>query len=192
MYYINFLVLKIVQATYILYRGAKVYIVKWIIYAMIFGISTIIGILFSQKYEKRVIQLKEFKSALIMLKAKIQYTYEPLKEIFDDIAKRTNSNVKKTFEKACDYMDSEEASFSWNNAIQNTQLEITKEDKNTLFELGKMLGKTDVNGQTSQIDLTIAFLDIQIEKAEKEMDKNSKLYKTLGAITGIGIVIILL
>lgn len=167
-------------------------IVKWIIYTMIFGVSTIIGILFSQKYEKRVLELKEFKSAFIMLKTKIRYTYEPLKEIFEEISKHINSNASKTFEKASKYMENEDSTYSWNKAVQNTQLEITKEDKNTLYELGKMLGKTDKDGQISQIELTTTFLDSQIEKAEKEMEKNSKLYKTLGAITGIGIIIILL
>ena len=55
-----------------------------------------------------------------------------------------------------------------------------------------MLGKTDIDGQISQIDLTINLLEMQIEKAEMDRQRNAKLYKTLGAITGVGIIIILL
>ena len=52
-------------------------------------------------------------------------------------------------------------------------------------------GKTDISGQISEIDLTNTFLDMQIEKAENEKRKNQKMYKTLGTVIGLAIVIIL-
>ena len=55
-----------------------------------------------------------------------------------------------------------------------------------------MLGKTDLEGQVTQINLTCEFLDKQIEKAEEERKKNEKLYKTLGTVIGMAIVIILI
>ena len=53
-------------------------------------------------------------------------------------------------------------------------------------------GQTDVEGQIREISLTSNFIDIQIEKAEDECKKNEKLYRTLGTIVGIAIVIILI
>ena len=167
-------------------------IIKWIMYILIFGASTKIGILFSQRYEKRVSELKEFKSAFTILKTKIRYTYEPLKDIFEEIINCTNGRAKDVFIKTCKYIDIENSTESWNRAITNTPLNITTEDKTVIMQLGKMLGKTDKDGQISQIDITLNFLDMQIEKAEYEKQKNAKLYKTLGAITGAGIIIILL
>ena len=64
-------------------------------------------------------------------------------------------------------------------------MSLNEEDKNVVKNLGKLLGKTDIEGQLSQIDLTLSFLDGQIEKAEKEKEKNEKLYKTLGVMTGL-------
>ncbi len=61
----------------------------------------------------------------------------------------------------------------------------------TLKKLGKLLGQTDVEGQISEIELTESFLDMQIIKAEEERKKNQKLYKTLGIVTGLIFVIIL-
>ena len=52
-------------------------------------------------------------------------------------------------------------------------------------------GKTDIEGQISEIELTNTFLDIQIEKAENEKQKNQKMYKTLGTVVGLALVIIL-
>lgn len=53
-------------------------------------------------------------------------------------------------------------------------------------------GKTDVEGQISELEVTGNFIDTQIVKAEEERKKNEKLYKTLGTIVGLAIVIILI
>lgn len=52
-------------------------------------------------------------------------------------------------------------------------------------------GKTDVKGQLSIISLTEKLIEVQIEKAEEEKNKNAKLYKTLGIVSGVGICILL-
>ena len=72
------------------------------------------------------------------------------------------------------------------------ELNITNEDKNVLGNLSKLLGKTDLQGQLNQIEMTEDFLDEQIKKAEREMNRNEKLYRTLGMILGLTIVIILI
>ena len=55
---------------------------------------------------------------------------------------------------------------------------------------GKLLGKTDKKGQIGEIEITMEFIEKQIDKAELEKNKNSKLYKSLGILCGLGIVII--
>lgn len=58
--------------------------------------------------------------------------------------------------------------------------------------MSKLLGKTDLNGQISQIEITSSFLDEQIKKAEKEREKSEGMYRKLGMIIGLGIIIILI
>lgn len=53
-------------------------------------------------------------------------------------------------------------------------------------------GKTDVQGQLNEINLHISFLDKQIDLAEEESKKNEKMYRTLGTIFGLAIIIILI
>ena len=65
-------------------------------------------------------------------------------------------------------------------------------DKQIIKNLGKTLGKTDKDGQVSQIELSLTFLNSQLKKAEQEELKKAKLYKTLGATIGMAIVIILI
>lgn len=78
-------------------------------------------------------------------------------------------------------------------AIEDTKelLNFNNEDLNIVMSVGNMLGKTDVEGQVSELDLSIGFVELQIEKAEAECRKSEKLYKSLGSIVGLAIVIIL-
>ena len=48
------------------------------------------------------------------------------------------------------------------------------------------------SGQISQIEVTSNFLDEQIKRAEIEKEKNEGMYRKLGMIIGLGIVIILI
>ena len=48
-----------------------------------------------------------------------------------------------------------------------------------------------MEGQLNQIEMTSDFLDKQIRKAEIQKDKSEKMYRTLGMIMGMLIVIIL-
>ena len=71
-------------------------------------------------------------------------------------------------------------------------MSLKKEDKNILKEFGNLLGKTNKEGQVNQIQFVNTLLDRQIEKAKEEKSKNETVYKKLGLIFGIGIVIVLI
>ena len=165
--------------------------IKIVIYSFIFLTCSVIGILISKKYSNRVQELKEFKSALNIFKTKIRYTYDPIPEIFFDIAKNLNSNISNVFSIAANKMDILAAGDAWNLAIKFEMLNINDEDRMVLRNLSKLLGKTDLEGQINQIDITENYLEEQIKKAETQREKNEKMYRTLGMIIGLTIVIVL-
>ena len=89
-------------------------------------------------------------------------------------------------------MKSETANIAWEKAIEESQNNnLSKEDKHVLKTLSKLLGRTDVDGQTSQIEITQKFLETQIKEAQEQKEKNEKLYSKLGTTIGLVIVIIL-
>ena len=166
---------------------------KIIIYALILGSTSIVGILISNKYVLREKELKEFKTAFNIFKTKINYTYEPIPSIFDGISKTIKGNVGSIFRISSINMQDISAGESWGMALDREKnLSIKEEDKEVLKTLGKLLGKTDVAGQVNEIELTETFLDEQITKAKGEKEKNEKLCKMLGMIVGIAIVIVLM
>ncbi len=168
-------------------------IIKFSILTLIFLSSSYIGILISKRYSNREIELKEFKKILNTIKTKIKFTYQPLTEIFEYTSKNTISAISKIFKNINININTKNMSLAnaWIESIDNSNLNINEEDKNIIKALGKVLGKTDVEGQVSEIEVTISFIDNQIQKAELERQKNEKLYKTLGTIIGLTIVIIL-
>ncbi len=165
--------------------------VKYILLIGIFGLSTAIGFLISKSYQNRVIELKEFKNILNIMKTKIKFTYEPLAEIFKQIAKENQTSIEKIFGQMANQLTYNQAKDVWEDCIQNADISIKQEDKDILKKLGRLLGQTDVDGQISEIEVTESFLDMQIEKAEEEKKKNQKIYKTLGVVAGLVFVIIL-
>lgn len=166
--------------------------IKLFILFVIFLLSNFIGRVIAGKYRYRLEELKELKSALEIFKTKIKFTYETIPEIFDEIAKISSKNIQNIFINARQLMNIKSAGEAWKQSIQETNCNINSEDKDTLTILSKMLGKSDVDGQVSQIDVTLQFLEKQIQEAEDDKNKNEKLYKKLGAIMGLAIVIILI
>ena len=166
------------------------FIFKILILIFIFIICTNIGIAKSKKYENRVIELKKIKNSLEVIRSKIEFTYEPIKDIFEEISNIVYSNTENIFLETIKLMNDNEITESWNIAVEN-DVNLNEEDKSTIKMFGKLLGKTDKFGQINEINVTSKLIDALIEKAENEKNKNCKLFKTLGSVVGIGICIIL-
>lgn len=157
---------------------------------MIIVSCTYLGIEKSRKYGKRVLELQKIKNGLSFFKSKIEFTYEPVKDILEEISKSVYQDDDNIFGKAKEYMKENAINISWNKAVDEEE-KLNPEDKEVIKMFGKLLGKTDKNGQISEVELSLNFVDRQIQKAESEKNKNAKLYQSLGGIVGIGIVIIL-
>lgn len=170
----------------------KVNIIKGILFILIFLSSTYIGIIISCKYKNRVNDLNEFKRILNVIKTKIRYTYEPIGDICEEIAQINNTRIGKLFEEVKQLLKTKPITEAWDIAIETYGNNFSKEDKKLIKSFGKMLGKTDKEGQVSQILELQEFLSLQIDKAEMDRQKNEKLYKSLGMVIGIAIIIILI
>lgn len=166
-------------------------IIKYFMLFLILVGCTLLGKYVSKKYVLRVKELEEIKNALNMFKSKIKFTYEPIPEIFDEIAKNTPNSISQIFQKSKQKMQTTTANIAWEEAIDESENNLTKEDKYVLKTLSKLLGQTDVEGQTSQIEITQKFLETQLKEAQEQKEKNEKLYSKLGTTIGLAIVIIL-
>ena len=166
--------------------------IKLIILNLILVSSTIIGITFSKKYTYRVKELQEMKNALNIFMTKIKFTYEPIPSTFLYISEKVEGNVSKIFKNATEEMENKPAGEAWDKSLDAIVTNMKKEDIDIIRNLGRLLGKTDIEGQISEIKLVNNFLDIQIKDAEEEKNKNEKMYRTLGIVAGMTITILLI
>lgn len=163
--------------------------IKNIILIGIVAICSYIGILKSKSFENRVIELSKFQSALVMFESKLKFTYEPIKNIFEEISNVIYKNESNIFFSTS--KEEKNINKAWCENAGNI-LFLNNSDKEVIKTMGKLLGKTDIEGQLSEISLGLDLIGKQIKDAEYERNKNSKLYKTMGVILGLGISIILI
>lgn len=157
-------------------------IVKGTLIILIIVLCSLIGNLKAKSFEKRYLELKKFKSGLGIFKSKLEFTYEPVSEIFRDISKLVYEDKDNIFKR---FLENE----NWNLSV-DLQENFLNEDKEVAKGLGKLLGKLDKDGQLNEINLVDEFIDRQIENSYEIKQKNEKLYRVLGRSVGIAIAII--
>ncbi|HEE9844915.1 TPA: stage III sporulation protein SpoAB [Clostridium perfringens] len=159
-------------------------------------LSSLIGYLYGEGFRNRLSQLRELKRALIDFENDIVYTYTPLPESIESIALKAKNPIKELFN---------EISFKLkNNEVENVymafkesinehkkEMNLRNKDFEILLDLSKSLGETNVEGQIKIFNLAKEKLDIELEIAEDECNKNTKVYRYLGVAVGAMIAIFL-
>lgn len=169
--------------------------IRYIFLISILACSTSIGFLLSNRYINRVEELKSISKLINILQNKIKFTRKPLKDIFNELSKiEQNENINRIFLNVSQNLENRAVSDTWKKILEDEKrnLSLKEDDINLLKTLGNTLGKSDVDGQINEINLFTDLLKTQIQKAEIEREKNSKMYKSLGTIIGLVIVIVLI
>lgn len=166
--------------------------IKLFILTMMIGTSTLIGFRLARKYKERLKELKDLRFAMSVFETKMKLTKEPIPVIFREITNQIEGNIAKIFENAADHMEYTTAGNAWNESLTITKTNLNTEDLEMLKTFGKMLGKTGVEGQVKEIQLTNILIDEQTEDARIKKSKNGKMYQSLGVLSGIALFIILI
>lgn len=156
--------------------------------------SSSLGFLKARQISLRSKQLQELKTALEMLKTEIDYGVTPLPVAFTKLANNLNSPLGDLFSTAKKNLAAGlVAQRSWQEAVSEVmpRTALLAEDKELLLEIGYNLGNSNSADQIRHLDLAqekISHLH-QIAAAEKEA--KVKLWRYLGVLTGLLVVIII-
>lgn len=161
---------------------------------MILISSTAIGYMFSLKYKMRRRMLKHIISSLNLLKIEIMYTKTPLNELLNKVANSSDNSINTLFRETAKILDLNTgytAGEAWEAFLNNWKNDYLKnEDKEILKSFGYGLGNSDTHNQEKNFDLAMELLKKQLENAEEDGKKSEKLFRNIGFLTGLAIVIL--
>lgn len=158
---------------------------------------TFLGLVLSTDCKRRPRQLRELQSMLQMFENQISFLSDVIVEAFDRITKVGCSETCIFFSKTIEILKEERsisASQAWEQAVKENikKTSLNREDEEVLLGFGKILGSSDLEGQIKNIRLTLGQLKLQEEKSEDSRSKNENMYRSLGILGGIAVVIVLL
>lgn len=163
----------------------------------IMGGSTLIGYVLSKDCSRRPQELRTLQVLLQMLENEISFLSSLVTEAFKKLSENNKNPVTIFFKSTARKLEEDSslsASSAWEIAINEeiNKTALNKEDQAILISFGKMLGNSDIEGQIKNIRLTIEHLKLQEQKAEESKAKTEKMYKSLGILGGLALVVILI
>jgi stage III sporulation protein AB len=155
------------------------------------------GYILSRDCSRRPQELRILQVLLQMFENEISFLSNLIAEAFTRLYNSSRSPVTVFFRLTVDKMGANNglnASQAWELAVHEgaKKTALNKEDESILASFGKMLGNSDVDGQIKNIRLTLGQLKIQEQKAEESRAKTEKMYKSLGVLGGLAVVVILI
>lgn len=170
--------------------------VKLIGAVLILFSASMVGWQISRFYSQRPAHIRALLVALQMLETEIVYGLTPLHRAFVKVGQRVNQEVGKIFLLAAELLGSEQAQ-SAEEALQKavrrqwSQTAMRKQEKDVLASLGQVLGSTDREDQQKHLRLAVTHLRGLEEEARAEQGKYEKMYKSLGFLGGLLVVILM-
>lgn len=172
-------------------------LLKFILILIVLGISTFIGYFLANKFTSRVSEINDLLLALDIFETKIKYTYDSLTTSFLFIADNLKTKIYRIFFIAAEEINQNKnlsAGDIFRKVVDEERifLNLNNDDIEILKQLGVSLGQTDIEGQIKNIKLVSSSLKRKLEEAKEEKSKNFKLYRNMGMLSGLIIIIILL
>lgn len=152
--------------------------------------ASLIGLFFSHRLSKRVSTLEDTINLTGLLASELRYTMAPMPVI---IAQAARQVAGLGFLTSCSQLCGKGVPFpsAWSSALKSAPGGLLGEDIKTLEHLGVVLGAIDLNGALSELRHAEFSLTERYKEAKIKQQKLGGLYRTLGALTGVGIVIML-
>lgn len=147
--------------------------------------------------ETRLEQLAGWEQAITLLKAEIGFALRPLSEACGAIARRLNGIVGVFWEEAGNELaslDHAEAAHAWEAALTRCRpaMALLPADVEAVADFGRTLGYLDAQAQLAACDLLLDYLARARQEGLERQQKNGKLYKSLGLLSGLLLAVALL
>jgi stage III sporulation protein AB len=153
------------------------------------------GFTVARNYRERPRQLRALQSALQGLATEIAYGATPLPEAFCSLARTSQPPVADFFRSAAETLQNPGATAqdAWQRGLTQLRQEsaLLQSDLSVLGQLASVLGLSDRQDQERHLLLTVQQLSREETKAEEARASNERMWKYLGVLSGLLLVIVL-
>ncbi|MDM5211737.1 stage III sporulation protein SpoIIIAB [Peribacillus sp. RS7] len=164
--------------------------------AIIIIATTWAGFEAAKKLSMRPRQLRQLKVAMQSLEAEIMYGHTPLKEAARKLSKQMPKPLSIFFDTFANRLESGETTVkeAWDDSLKKIwqSLALKQGEFEILSQFGETLGKSDKYHQQKQIMLTMAHLEREESDALDRQGKYEKMMKSLGFLSGLLLIILLM
>ncbi len=161
---------------------------------LVFGAASV-GMRAAEQLTLHVRVLREMMAALMILERELTFRATPMPELLEQLGERTKGPISRLFVSCWRGMDNlGERSLGdlWRLALEADDLPLEDEERETVGELGNILGRYDAESQREAVAATRDRLSQFLSQAEEKRDKMGRVYRVMGVTGGAFIAILLL
>ena len=155
---------------------------------MIFCVCAAAGMLKSAGLSRRVRQLEGFTGALGLISTEIRYFASPVDTLMHKVSSLPEYRELAVFGVCAEKLQkSRDFRHAWEEALKECRprLALADGDLETLLWFGRVLGTTDVEGQTANCERYGELLRQRLALARQDQTKRGKMYSSLGLLAGV-------
>lgn len=154
------------------------------------------GIWLAARYGERLRTLEQLRQMVFLLKGQIVYANAPLEEAFEAVGNRTEGALPELFLNVAGRIREQQGEpfvQIWKDEIAALGPEpaLTEPDRLMLGGMGEHLGFLDRDMQERNLLLFLEQLDLVIEGLRVHKQERSRLYTSLGVMSGLFLAILL-
>ena len=161
---------------------------------LVVAAAAYVGASASERLKRRTLLLEKCQSFLTFTATMIRYSHATVGEIMES-ASRQEEFKELGFPAGCHALLEEGFPFpeAWQHSLDCCKgLCLDSGDRSLLAELGGSLGTSDVEGQLETIRLFETRLSLRLDGARELQKTKGKLYRSLGVLSGLGLVVLLI
>ncbi len=157
--------------------------------------STMVGFTLSRRLTERLELIREVQVFLLELENEIHYMGLPLGRALLSYSSNKSGEMAKFTKQVSELHIRRDMTIeaAWQKSLEQFRelWPIHREEWTLLMSVGEVLGKTDKAGQSAFIQMMRDKFSVQEKKAEEERARKEKLYKSLGTLGGLALVLVL-
>lgn len=157
--------------------------------------TTWVGFELAKRLSERPRQLRHLKSALQSLEAEIMYGMTPLAEACINLSRQLPKPISYLFERFSHHLLNKEESVdkAWVESLEETWhfTALCQTEFEILRQFGATLGQHDRTSQQKQIILAISHLEREEGDARESQQRYEKMIKSLGFLSGLLIILLM-